>query len=135
MAVLVLGFSMLPVYGQAGDVLKACEEVADKAKRLEIENTSLVAQLAIERERAKLYEERIAAAKAEAAAWESAYKKSKEVDSNSALIIFNLREQVADDKLRIRELEEENKKLRSSRTVRSIISFGAGVGTGFLINR
>lgn len=116
-------------------VLKACEQVADKAKRLELENQELKIKLAGEQEKNAIGQQRIALLQEQASSWENALKKSKELDTNSQLIIFNLKEQIADYRLRVKDLENENNKLRSSRWTRSVISFGAGVGAGFLINK
>ncbi len=112
-------------------VLTACEEIADKAKRLEIERDSYKAQLDIEKERTANAKEATDNARKEAAFWEKAANAGTKIDNNSEQIIFQLRSQVADDRVRITELEQENKSLRSSRTTRTWLGFGAGFGLGY----
>ena len=116
-------------------LLTACEQVADKAKRLELENEQLKIRIETELERNQINRERIQNLQEQVSLLEKSLASAKELDRTSSLIIGNLREQVSDDRLRIKDLEQENKSLRWSRTFRSIVTFGAGVGTGYLLNR
>lgn len=114
-------------------ILKACEETADKAKRLEIENLSLKAQLEIEKEKTANANDRVLNAKEQADFWKKAAQTGDKIDVNSGQIIFQLRQQVADDRVRIAELESDNKSLRSSRNWRTAIGLGAGFAAGYYI--
>lgn len=116
-------------------ILKACEEIADKAKRLEIENESLKAQLAIANQQLAVKDERIANKDEQIAFYKERTGNSTEIDRIRELQIANLRQQIAEDRLRIRDLESENKSLRRSRDFRTILGFGAGFGTGYLLKK
>lgn len=113
--------------------LKACEETADLAKRLKIENDSLKEQLKLKDQQIALEQERTANAKEQSMFWEKASKTGDKIDINSQAVIFQLRQQVADDQVRIHDLESENKSLRNSRNWRTVLGFGAGFGTGYYI--
>lgn len=115
--------------------IKACEETADLAKRLTIENTSLKAQLDIEKEKTALEKDKTANAKEQAAFWKKASETGDKIDNTSGQTIFLLREQVASDRVRIAELEAENKSLRSSRNLRTVVGFGIGFGTGYWLKK
>lgn len=134
---MVLSSFSISAYSQQKEdpLLKACEETADKARRLELENEQLKVRLEAELERNQISRDRIANLLEQNSLLEKSLATSKELDRNSFLIISNLREQVSDDRLRIKDLEQENKSLRFSRTFRSIVTFGAGVGTGYLLRR
>jgi hypothetical protein len=113
--------------------LKACEEVADKLKRTEVERDGLRMQLslkdeqlAIRAEQAKNYEEQIKFWKETAEAAKQIFANNDRLDRNSqqALVLMtNLHEE---DKQRIRDLEEEVRSLRSSRDKWRLATFGAG---------
>lgn len=116
-------------------VLKACEEVADRAKRLETENISLKAQLDLEKQKVANANEATANAKEQAEFWKKASQTGDKIDNASALTIQYLREQVADDRLEIERLRDENKDLRNSRNWRTALGFGAGFATGYFTKK
>jgi hypothetical protein len=138
--ILILAFLLFLSVGVVGaqtkpddPILKACEETVDKLKRTEIEKASLQEQLKIANERVALRDEQIKNKEEQVQFWKGAAQKGDKIDNNSELIIFNLRQQVADDRLRIKELEDENKSLRSSRTFRTWAAAGLGFGAGYYV--
>lgn len=132
-----LGAGAVNVSAQITDdpILKACEETADKAKRLDIENTSLKAQLDIAKQQLSLKDERIFNKDEQIAFYKEKEKNSTGIDQTREFQILNLRNQIADDRLRIKDLESENKGLRRSRDFRTIAGFGAGLATGYFIRK
>lgn len=116
-------------------LLKACEELADSLKRQSIEISALKALLEIEKERTANAKEATQNAKTEAAFWQKAAEAGTKIDNNSGQIIFQLRQQVADDRLRIKELEDENKSLRKSRDFRTVGGFAIGFGTAWWLKK
>lgn len=135
-SLLFLGMGVVNVSAQVDDAfIKACEETADKAKRLEIENASLKAQLDIANQRITVRDEQITNLNQQVAFYKERTANSNQIDNNSQLVITNLREQIADDRLRIKDLESENKSLRRSRDFRTVLGFGAGLATGYVINK
>ena len=114
-------------------VLQACEEVADTAKRLEIENASLKVQLDLANQRIVLEKERTTNAFEQRDFFKKAYESSAKIDTNSGLIIENLRTQVADYRSELEEVRTENSRLRSSRNWRTVFGFGAGLGAGYYL--
>lgn len=134
---LLLGAGAVSTSAQVTDdpVLKACEETADKAKRLEIENQSLKAQLEIAKQQLALKDERIANKDEQLAFYKEKDKNNTGIDQTRELQIANLRQQIADDRLRIKDLEDENKSLRRSRDWRTVVGFGAGFATGYFTRK
>lgn len=119
-------------FAQTDDpIIRACEEVADKAKRLEIENASLKAQLQLEKDKVSVERERANLFSEQRDFYKTAYEKVGKVDTNSQMIIDNLRVQVNDFRMELADLRRENDKLRSSRNTRTYIAFGLGLGSGY----
>lgn len=114
-------------------LLRACEETVDKLKRADIENASLKEQLKIANERIALRDEQIKNKEEQVQFWKTAAEKGDKIDSNSGMIITTLRQQVAEDRQRIRELEDDNNSLRRSRTFRTWAGAAAGFGAGYYI--
>lgn len=113
--------------------VKAAEEAADLAKRKQIEIDSLKAQLVIEKDKVTLEKERTANKEEQVQFYKLAYEKGTKIDTNATMIIENLRFQLNDYKNEVSELRRENDKLRDSRTVRTFIGFGAGLGAGYYL--
>jgi CRISPR/Cas system CMR subunit Cmr6 (Cas7 group RAMP superfamily) len=135
-SLLFLGVGAVNVSAQTDDpILKACEETADKAKRLEIENASLRAQLDIANQQLAVKDERIKNKDEQITFLKEKDTNNSQIDSNSQLIVLNLRQQIADDRLRIKDLEAENKSLRRSRDIRTVVGFGAGFATGYVLKK
>jgi predicted RNase H-like nuclease (RuvC/YqgF family) len=114
-------------------ILKACEEIADKAKRLEIENASLKAQLEIANQRIANKDEQIANKNEQIAFYKEKEKNNTQIDRTTELMVANLRQQIADDRLRINDLENENKGLRSSRRWWTVGGAALGFGAGYYV--
>jgi predicted RNase H-like nuclease (RuvC/YqgF family) len=134
-SLLFLGVGAGTSHAQVVDdpILKACEETADKAKRLEIENASLKAQLDIANQRLANKDEQIANKNEQIAFYKEKDKNNSQIDRTTELMVQNLRQQIADDRLRINDLENENKGLRSSRRTWTLVGVGAGFGTGYYL--
>lgn len=115
--------------------LIACEQTADALKRTTIERDSLKAQLDIANQRIALRDEQIANKEEQLQFWKTAAQTGDKMDTNSQLIVLNLRTQVADDQVRIKDLEEENKSLRRSRDWRTAIGFVGGFATGYFTHK
>lgn len=116
-------------------VLQACEETADLAKRLTIENTSLKAQLDIANQKISLRDQQVGLLTDQIQFYKKIGENNNQIDVNSQLIIQNLRAQVADDQVRIKDLDYENKSLRRSRDFRTVVGFGAGFATGYFTRK
>jgi|SRR6476620_4248583 len=114
-------------------VLQACEETADKAKRLEIQVADLTSKLAIKDEQLALEKERVANKEEQVQFYKTAYEKMGKVDTNSAMVIENLRFQINDYKNENNDLRRENSSLRSSREWRTIFGTGLGFGAGYYL--
>jgi hypothetical protein len=128
------------IYGQQptptpDPIIKACEETANLAKRLEIERDSLKAQLDISGQKLSLKDEQIANKEEQLQFWKKAAETGDKIDKNSDLIILNLRNQIADDIIRIKDLEEDNKSLRRSRDFRTFVGLGAGFAAGYFTHK
>lgn len=113
--------------------IKACEQTADLAKRLTIENDGLKAQLALANEKITLEKERTAVANERGEFYKVAYEKGTKIDVNSEKVIENLRIQVNDYRIENKDLRAENDKLRGSRTVRTLIGTGVGFAAGYYL--
>jgi len=136
--ILVLGLSFVQsTNAQTVDdpLIKACEQTADLAKRLEIENASLKAQLQLEKEKVTVERERSVMISEQRDFYKTAYEKVGKVDTNSSMIIDNLRVQVNDYRIENADLRRENSKLRDSRNIRTLVGFGVGLGTGVYLNK
>lgn len=134
---LMLGVTANQVSAQVTDdpILKACEETADQLKKARIEIEGLKAQLEIKNQTIELQNQKIFFVQEQANYYKKAFETSEKVDVNSNMIITNLRVEVGAFKDENNRLRIENEKLRGSRTLRTIIGFGAGLGTGIIINK
>lgn len=116
-------------------VLQACEETADLAKRVTIERDGLKAQLDIANQKIALKDQQVGLLQDQIEFYKKIGTNNNQIDVNSQLIIQNLRAQVADDQVRIKDLEYENKSLRRSRDFRTVVGFGAGFATGYFTRK
>jgi DNA repair exonuclease SbcCD ATPase subunit len=134
-SLLFLGAGAVNVSAQVVDnpIDKACEEVADRAKRLQIENESLKAQLSLAQQQLAVKDERILGKDEQIALLKEKDKNNNQIDRNSELMVQYLRQQIADDRIRINDLENENKGLRSSRRTWTLIGTGVGLGAGYYL--
>jgi predicted RNase H-like nuclease (RuvC/YqgF family) len=136
-SLLFLGVGAVGTNAQVKDdpFVKACEEAVDKVKRLDIENSSLKAQLDLANQRLVLKDEQIANKEEQVQFYKKASEKGDQIDRTHELMVQNLRQQIADDRLRINDLENENDSLRRSRTIRTIAGFGIGFGLGYYVKK
>jgi predicted RNase H-like nuclease (RuvC/YqgF family) len=116
-------------------ILKACEQTADRLKQEEIKNAGLESEVKLLREMLTLKDEKIANVSEQREFFKKAYENSTKIDTNSSMVIDNLRVQVNDYRRELTELRAENDKLRSSRTMRTILGFGAGLATGYFTKK
>lgn len=136
LTVSVAGQTATPAPQDSG--LQACEQTADLAKRLQIENEGLKAQLVIKDQQVALEKERTANKEEQVQFYKTAYEKgavidknSQKLDTNSQMIIDNLRLQLNDYKTENLSLRKENDSLRNSRNWRTVIGIGAGLASGY----
>ena len=125
------------VYSQVTDDpnLKACETLADEYRKLLVKVQGLENEIKLKDEIIKLKDEKISFVEERAAYYKKSFEDAVKVDRNSSAIIDNLRIQVNEYKQETTSLRMENTKLRESRNFRTWIGFGAGVATGYLINK
>lgn len=116
-------------------ILKACEQTADMLKKEQIKNAGLEAEVRLLREMLGIKDEKIALVVEQKDFYKKAYENSTKIDTNSSMVIDNLRGQVADFKIELATLRSENSKLRSNSWVKTAVGFGVGFGTGFGIKR
>lgn len=116
-------------------LLKACEETANALKTEQIKNAGLVSENKLQIQLVELGKEKIKFVEEKADYYKKAFEASEKVDTNSTMIINNLRIEVASYKDELSRLRVENEKLRGSRNFRTLVGFGVGLGTGFVINK
>ncbi len=131
---LFLGAGVVSVSAQE-PILQACEQTADALKRANIENESLKAQISIANQQLILKDERIANKDEQLAFYKEKDKNNTGIDQTREFQVLNLRQQIAEDRLRIKDLEEDNKSLRRSRDFRTFAGFGAGFATGYFTRK
>ena len=136
-------FSLIIIFGasvqtsaQTDDpILKACEQTADKLKEEQIKNAGLTSEVKLLREMLSLKDDKIANEVEQKEFYKKAYENSTKIDTNSSMVIENLRVQVAEYRSELLSLRAENDKLRESRTLRTFLGFGAGFATGYFTKK
>ena len=115
--------------------LRALEETSNTLKASEIKNAGLESEIKLLREMLSLKDEKTNEIAKQRDFYQKMYENSTKIDTNSGLIVNELRVQLAEYRAENAALRKENDGLRSSRNWRTAIGFGVGVGTGTLLKR
>ena len=137
MAIIIVTFGIMTAGQVPTDdpVLKACEQTADALKLEKAKNAGLETENKLLKEMLSLKDEKIVLIKEQSDFWKKSFDDSNKINTNTGMMLENLRIQVAEYKQENSTLRNENNNLRSSRTLRTAIGFGAGVATGYLITK
>jgi cell shape-determining protein MreC len=120
---------------QDDPILKALEETSDRLKKAEAENEILRAKLGLKDELIAIKDDQLKVRLEQVDFFKAAVTKTTEIEGKYGLQVETLRVQHNADLAEINRLERENDKLRSSRNFRTILGFGAGLGTGYVLKK